>query len=71
VRPIYRCRAGQCAWRNRRTNANLKPPTQKPRAAARQFGEAPAEIDTLPTRKAANAGGGLADSYSIAASPHF
>ena len=48
-------------------NANLKLRTQKPRAAARQFGEALAEINTLLTRKAANPGGGFADSFPIAA----
>jgi len=58
----------QCAWRNRRTNANLKLPVQKPRAAARQFGEATAEI--LADAQDGQCRGRLADSYSIAAPPH-
>ena len=48
-------------------NANLKLRTQRPRAAARHFAEALAEANALLARKAANAGGGFADSFPIAA----
>ena len=47
-------------------NANLKLRTQKPHAATRHLGEALAEVNTLLESKAANAGGGFADSFPIA-----
>src|SRR6476659_5209780 len=47
-------------------NANLKLRTQKPRAAARHFGEALAEVEPLLTRTATGRGG-FADSFPLPA----
>ena len=44
-------------------NANLRLRMQKPSAAARLFGEALAELNTLAARKAAGAGDGFADGF--------
>jgi hypothetical protein len=48
-------------------SANLKLRTQKPRAAARHFGEALAEVKPLLTRKAVAGRGGFADSFPLPA----
>ena len=48
-------------------NANLRLRMRKPHAAARFFGEALGELDTLGVRKAAAAGDGFVDAFPTAA----
>ena len=47
-------------------SANLKLRMQKPRAAARLFGEALGELETLSLRRAGAGGDGFADGFPIA-----
>jgi hypothetical protein len=48
-------------------NANLRLRMQKPRSAARLFGEALAELRVLSSRKASAAGDGFVESFPIPA----